>query len=173
MPTTPEPPQTFPQSPASPCLHNHQPPIIFRDLKPANVMIGESGHIFLIDFGIARAMWAAQASHLTQTGMVMGTASYVSPEQATGGKEVGADVLDRRTAFGDGSCVFQRERLATTFFAGGIAHRSRLGDDHCIRTEAAQQAGDGAIQARDDRAHADYSAGTDDHSEHRQERPHF
>ncbi|MGZ3609281.1 MAG: protein kinase domain-containing protein, partial [Ktedonobacteraceae bacterium] len=35
-------------------LHSHQPPIIFRDLKPANVMISESGHVYLIDFGIAR-----------------------------------------------------------------------------------------------------------------------
>ncbi|HXX79154.1 MAG TPA: serine/threonine-protein kinase, partial [Ktedonobacteraceae bacterium] len=35
-------------------LHSHQPPIIFRDLKPANVMISDSGHVYLIDFGIAR-----------------------------------------------------------------------------------------------------------------------
>ena len=35
-------------------LHNHQPSIIFRDLKPSNVMMSENGHIYLIDFGIAR-----------------------------------------------------------------------------------------------------------------------
>ncbi|HVB22915.1 MAG TPA: tetratricopeptide repeat protein [Ktedonobacteraceae bacterium] len=58
-------------------LHNHQPPIIFRDLKPANVMIGESGHIFLIDFGIARIFKPGQ-SHDT---VALGSPGYAAPEQ--------------------------------------------------------------------------------------------
>src|SRR5712691_9981406 len=58
-------------------LHSHQPPIIFRDLKPANVMISESGHIFLIDFGIARFFKPGQ-SHDT---VALGSPGYAAPEQ--------------------------------------------------------------------------------------------
>ena len=63
----------------------HEAGIVHRDIKPGNLLVTTHGTTKITDFGIARAMWAAQASHLTQTGMVMGTASYVSPEQATGG----------------------------------------------------------------------------------------
>jgi tetratricopeptide (TPR) repeat protein/ribosomal protein L40E len=59
------------------CLHNHQPPIIFRDLKPSNVMISESGHIYLIDFGIARIFKPGQ-SHDT---VALGSPGYAAPEQ--------------------------------------------------------------------------------------------
>jgi tetratricopeptide (TPR) repeat protein len=58
-------------------LHNRQPPIIFRDLKPANVMISESGHIFLIDFGIAR-IFKPGKSHDT---VAFGSPGYAAPEQ--------------------------------------------------------------------------------------------
>lgn len=58
-------------------LHNHQPPIIFRDLKPSNVMIGESGHIYLIDFGIARLFKPGQL-HDT---VALGSPGYAAPEQ--------------------------------------------------------------------------------------------
>jgi serine/threonine-protein kinase len=63
----------------------HEAGIVHRDIKPGNLLVTDDGTTKITDFGIARALWAAQASHLTQTGMVMGTASYVSPEQATGG----------------------------------------------------------------------------------------
>src|SRR5260370_21240483 len=42
-------------------LHTRQPPVIFRDLKPSNVMLSKSGHLFLIDFGIARFFKPGQA----------------------------------------------------------------------------------------------------------------
>lgn len=58
-------------------LHTHQPPIIFRDLKPSNVMISESGHIFLIDFGIARIFKPGQ-SHDT---VALGSPGFAAPEQ--------------------------------------------------------------------------------------------
>jgi len=58
-------------------LHTHQPPIVFRDLKPANVMMSESGHIFLIDFGIAR-IFKPGKQHDT---VALGSPGYAAPEQ--------------------------------------------------------------------------------------------
>jgi Tol biopolymer transport system component/predicted Ser/Thr protein kinase len=89
----------------------HERGIVHRDLKPANIKLGRDGRVKILDFGLARALdrageFAAAASagadvtmaaELTQAGTVLGTASYMSPEQARG-----YDV-DRRTdiwAFG-------------------------------------------------------------------------
>ncbi len=58
-------------------LHTHQPPIIFRDLKPANVMISENGHLYLIDFGIAR-IFKPGKQHDT---VALGSPGYAAPEQ--------------------------------------------------------------------------------------------
>jgi serine/threonine-protein kinase len=62
----------------------HQAGIVHRDIKPGNLLVAADGVTKITDFGIATAVRAAQAPHLTETGMVMGTAMYVSPEQATG-----------------------------------------------------------------------------------------
>jgi eukaryotic-like serine/threonine-protein kinase len=62
----------------------HHAGIVHRDIKPGNLLITNDGRMKITDFGIARAVQASQAGHLTQTGMVMGTAQYVSPEQASG-----------------------------------------------------------------------------------------
>jgi eukaryotic-like serine/threonine-protein kinase len=61
----------------------HQADIVHRDIKPGNLLVAAGGVTKITDFGIATAVRAA-AAHLTETGMVMGTAMYVSPEQATG-----------------------------------------------------------------------------------------
>ncbi|ARP71113.1 serine/threonine protein kinase [Streptomyces pluripotens] len=63
--------------------YSHQHGIVHRDIKPANVIITDSGAVKVMDFGIARALHGASTT-MTQTGMVMGTPQYLSPEQALG-----------------------------------------------------------------------------------------
>jgi len=63
-------------------LHSQHPPIIFRDLKPTNVMITPEGHVYLIDFGIARFFKEGQ----TQDTIVLGSPGYAPPEQHGSGQ---------------------------------------------------------------------------------------
>src|SRR5258706_5335110 len=62
---------------------SHRHGIIHRDIKPGNVMLTQTGQVKVMDFGIARAL-ASGASTMTQTSAVIGTAQYLSPEQARG-----------------------------------------------------------------------------------------
>ncbi len=65
--------------------NSHRQSIVHRDIKPGNVMISRDGSVKVMDFGIARAV-AQSTATVTQTAAVMGTAQYLSPEQARGEK---------------------------------------------------------------------------------------
>jgi eukaryotic-like serine/threonine-protein kinase len=77
---------------------SHQNGIIHRDVKPANIMITHSGAVKVMDFGIARAL-ADSGNSITQTAAVIGTAQYLSPEQARG------DPVDARSDVYSLGCV--------------------------------------------------------------------
>jgi serine/threonine-protein kinase len=60
----------------------HDRDVIHRDLKPGNIMVDGSGHVYVMDFGLAKDLYSAVG--LTKPGTVMGTPSYMAPEQASG-----------------------------------------------------------------------------------------
>ena len=68
--------------------HAHQQGVVHRDIKPENILL-EGGHAIVADFGIARAVSSMhEAQPLTQTGMTLGTAQYMSPEQVSAEKNI-------------------------------------------------------------------------------------
>ncbi|MGC5018750.1 Stk1 family PASTA domain-containing Ser/Thr kinase [Micromonospora sp. DT47] len=77
---------------------SHRHGIIHRDIKPGNVMLTQTGQVKVMDFGIARAL-ASGATTMTQTSAVIGTAQYLSPEQARG------EAVDARSDVYAGGCV--------------------------------------------------------------------
>ncbi len=91
----------------------HEQGVIHRDVKPANIMLEQTGKVLVLDFGIAKAL-SADGSSLTISGVVIGSLEYLSPEQAGGSRDldrrcdiyswgvVGYEMLAGRTPFGAG-----------------------------------------------------------------------
>ena len=92
--------------------HAHSMGVVHRDLKPANLMVTENGAIKVMDFGIARV---AGGENLTNAGFMMGTPSYMAPEQVRGGD------IDARTDLYSMGVVFYRLCTGKLPFKGDTA----------------------------------------------------
>ncbi|MFC7485468.1 Stk1 family PASTA domain-containing Ser/Thr kinase [Knoellia sp. CPCC 206453] len=91
--------------------YSHRMGIVHRDIKPANVMIAKDGTIKVMDFGIARAI-ADTAATMTQTQAVIGTAQYLSPEQAQG------QTVDARSDLYSAGCMLYELLVGRPPFVG-------------------------------------------------------
>jgi serine/threonine protein kinase/Tfp pilus assembly protein PilF len=100
---------------ASALDYAHRQNIVHRDIKPENVML-QDGEALVMDFGIAKALSSASADTLTQTGMMVGTPAYVSPEQAAG-----EQVIDGRSDQYSLACVLYEMVSGRKPFLGATA----------------------------------------------------
>nr|WP_281065032.1 Stk1 family PASTA domain-containing Ser/Thr kinase [Brachybacterium sacelli] len=91
--------------------YSHRAGIVHRDIKPGNVMINDAGAVKVMDFGIARAI-ADATSAMTATQAVMGTAQYLSPEQARG------QLVDARSDIYSAACVMYELMTGRPPFTG-------------------------------------------------------
>ena len=94
--------------------HSHAAGVIHRDIKPANIMLTAAGAVKVMDFGIARAV-DDPTGGLTQTATVIGTAQYLSPEQASG------EPVDLRSDLYSVGCLLFELLLARPPFVGESA----------------------------------------------------
>jgi serine/threonine protein kinase len=83
----------------------HKNNVIHRDIKPANIMLEPGDTVKVADFGIAKA--TDMADHLTATGGILGTPSYMSPEQARGRQEDGGPIDSRSDLFSLGCILYE------------------------------------------------------------------
>ena len=91
--------------------YSHKAGIVHRDIKPANVMLTPTGQVKVMDFGIARAV-ADTSATMTQTAAVIGTAQYLSPEQARG------ETVDARSDIYSAGCLLYELLVGRPPFVG-------------------------------------------------------
>jgi eukaryotic-like serine/threonine-protein kinase len=91
--------------------YSHKAGIVHRDIKPANVMLTPNGEVKVMDFGIARAV-ADTSATMTQTAAVIGTAQYLSPEQARG------ETVDARSDLYSTGCLLYELLVGRPPFVG-------------------------------------------------------
>src|SRR5690349_20366117 len=96
------------------CAHRHG--IVHRDIKPENILLTEQGHALVTDFGIAGTVDPDVADRLTETGVIVGTPAYMSPEQASGERN-----LDGRTDIYSLGCVLYEMLAGEPPFTGPTA----------------------------------------------------
>jgi len=109
----------------------HAVGIVHRDVKPGNIMIGEDGGVWLLDFGLARGVGIDMTS-LTRTGTIVGTPGYMSPEQFEG-----IDVDERTDIYSLGIVLFELLTARLPFMAKtpiGIALKHRTEPPPLLRT---------------------------------------
>ncbi|WP_084707483.1 Stk1 family PASTA domain-containing Ser/Thr kinase [Arcanobacterium sp. S3PF19] len=94
--------------------YSHREGIIHRDIKPGNIMLSQDGKVKVMDFGIARAV-ADSAATMTSTNSVVGTAQYLSPEQARG------EVVDARSDLYSTGCLLYELLTGRPPFQGDSA----------------------------------------------------
>jgi eukaryotic-like serine/threonine-protein kinase len=100
----------------------HDKGIVHRDLKPANIKLGEGNVVKVLDFGLAKAMTDAQGAlpgDTTQVGSILGTPSYMSPEQALGGP------IDRRSDIWSFGALVAEMLSGKRVFAGTVSSEIR------------------------------------------------
>ena len=93
----------------------HNAGLVHRDIKPNNIMMTSTGQTKVTDFGIVRALGGETEQQMTQTGMVIGTAAYLSPEQAQG------NPVDARSDVYSLGCVLYEMLTGATPFPGDTA----------------------------------------------------
>jgi eukaryotic-like serine/threonine-protein kinase len=103
----------------------HRHGVVHRDIKPENILVA-GAHALVADFGIARSLGEGEVARLTETGIVVGTPAYMSPEQASGER-----ALDGRTDLYSLACVLYEMLAGEPPYTGPTAHAviaRRLGD---------------------------------------------
>ena len=96
--------------------HAHERGIVHRDVKPENILVVEGGHVLVADFGIAHALESSGGERLSQSGIVLGTPAYMSPEQA-----IGEATIDERSDIYSLGCVVYEMLAGEPPFGGRSA----------------------------------------------------